>query len=326
MNTEKTRLILEKIRQYDCVMIFRHGRPDGDCVGASKGLKRILQLSFPEKRVLIVDPERSEYLAFLGADDAPVDDGVYRGALGVVVDTGSAARISNPKYALCRELVKIDHHPDADPYAALSWVEEDCSSACEMIAAFYAAHQTELKLDAQAATYIYLGMVTDSGRFRYPGVNGDTLRYAALMLDAGVDTERLYAQLYLRDEKSLRFQAYALENFGRTENGAAYLFVDRGTQERFGLSFEEASAGIGYLESIRGCLCWLAFIDAGDGSIRVRLRSRFVSINGLAERYRGGGHACASGATVFNPEEARKLISEADAIVRQYKQTHSDWL
>ena len=141
-----------------------------------------------------------------------------------------------------------------------------------------------------------------------------------------MDTQRLFAQLYLRDAASLRFQAYVYEHLQLTENGVAYLHIDAQPQQRFGLSFEDASAAIGYLDSIRGCLCWLAFIDAGDGSIRVRLRSRFVSINGLAERYRGGGHACASGATVFNPEEARKLISEADAIVRQYKQTHSDWL
>ena len=65
------------------------------------------------------------------------------------------------------------------------------------------------------------------------------------------------------------------------------------TQQRFGLSFEDASAAIGYLDSIRGCLCWLAFIDAPDDTIRVRLRSRFVAINTLAERHHGGGHAFA---------------------------------
>ena len=326
LKKEKMLPILEKIRVYDRIMIFRHTIPDGDCVGASKGLKRMLQLSYPEKQVLIVDDAQAEYLSFLGPDDAPVDDAFYRDALAVVVDTGSAARISNQKYALCREKVKIDHHPDVDRYAQTAWVEEDCSSACEMIAALYDTFAGELKIDAQAATCIFLGMVTDSGRFRFPGVNGDTLRYAARMLDAGVDTQRLYAQLYLRDFASFQFEAYVLEHLQRTENGVAYLYVDRGMQEKFALSFEDASACIGYMDSIKGCLCWLAFIDAADGSIRVRLRSRFVTINALAERFHGGGHACASGATVYSGEEMQLLIAQADELVKEYKVNHSEWL
>ena len=243
-----------------------------------------------------------------------------------MVDTGDAERISNPKYALCRELIKIDHHPDRDAYADLSWVEEHSASCCEMIAAFYTHFQHELRMDQEAAALLYTGIVTDSGRFRYPEVNGDTLRYAAALLDAGVDTQRLFSQLYLRDAASLRFQAYVYEHLQLTENGVAYLHIDAQTQQRFGLSFEDASAAIGYLDSIRGCLCWLAFIDAPDNTIRVRLRSRFVAINTLAARHHGGGHAFASGATVYSKDEIQSLIAEADALVRDYKAEHSDWL
>ena len=181
-------------------------------------------------------------------------------------------------------------------------------------------------MDQEAAALLYTGIVTDSGRFRYPEVNGDTLRYAAALLDAGVDTQRLFAQLYLRDAASFRFQAYVYGHLQLTENGVAYLHIDAQTQQRFGLSFEDASAAIGYLDSIRGCLCWLAFIDAPDDTIRVRLRSRFVAINTLAERHHGGGHAFASGATVYSKDEIQSLIAEADALVRDYKAEHSDWL
>ena len=74
----------------------------------------------------------------------------------------------------------------------MSWVEPDRSSACEMIADFYAAFKDELKMDADAATKIYAGMVTDSGRFRYESVTGETLRLAAMLIDMGIDLERLY--------------------------------------------------------------------------------------------------------------------------------------
>ena len=326
MNTQALTPILDKIKAYDHIILFRHRRPDGDCLGASKGLQRILRLSFPGKVIDLPESDTSDYLAFLGPDDPALPDEAYQNALGIVVDTGDAERISNPKYTLCRELIKIDHHPDRDAYAGLSWVEEHSASCCEMIAAFYTHFQHELRMDQQAAALLYTGIVTDSGRFRYPEVNGDTLRYAAALLDAGVDTQRLFAQLYLRDAASFRFQAYVYEHLQLTENGVAYLHIDAQTQQRFGLSFEDASAAIGYLDSIRSCLCWLAFIDAPDDTIRVRLRSRFVAINDLAEHHHGGGHAFASGATVYSQDEIQSLIAEADALVRDYKAEHSDWL
>lgn len=326
MTREKMLPILQKIEEYEHIVLFRHSRPDGDCLGASKGLQRMLRLSFPEKQIDLPESDVSEHLAFLGPDDPAIPDGAYADALGIVVDTGSSDRISNPKFSLCRELVKIDHHPNVEPYAPTLWVEEDCSSCCEMIAALAETFQETLKLDAQAAACLYLGMVTDSGRFRFSGVNGDTLRRAAFLMDAGVDTERLYARLYLREFDSFRFEAWVYDRLQRTESGVAWLRIDRETQEQFGLSFESASAAIGYLDTIRGCICQLAFIDAPDGSIRVRLRSRFMSVNGLAERYHGGGHACASGATVYSPEEMQALVAEADGLTAQYKAEHDDWL
>jgi phosphoesterase RecJ-like protein len=113
-----------------------------------------------------------------------------------------------------------------------------------------------------------------------------------------------------------------------TPNGVAYIFVDRAMQEEFQLSLEQASAVVGNLDSIRGCISWIAFIETGDeqGSIRVRLRSRFVHINSIAERHNGGGHACASGATVYSREEMDALLAETDALVKEYKQTHEGWL
>ena len=320
--------ILEKIKAYDRIMIFRHIRNDGDCVGASKGLKRILELSFPEKEILLIDNECAQYLAFMGPEDEDVADEVYADALGIVVDTASEARISNKKYALCKELIKIDHHIPLENYGVLSWVEEEVSSCCEMIVKFYDTFRDQLKLDSVAATYLYTGMVTDTGRFRYTGVNGDTLRHGAILLDAGVDTEILFARLYLEAFEYLKFKAEIYRRMKVTENGVAYIFVDKAMQEEFGLSQEQASACVGTLDSIRGCICWAAFIENNDdlGTIRVRLRSRFVHINTLAERYRGGGHACASGATVYGQEEMEALLREADALVKDYKENNEGWL
>ncbi|MBR2896069.1 MAG: bifunctional oligoribonuclease/PAP phosphatase NrnA [Oscillospiraceae bacterium] len=328
MSKEIMSRILDKIKAYDRIMLFRHKRIDGDCVGATRGLKEIIRLSFPEKKVYIIDDEHSEHLAFLGEDDAPVDDALYTDALGIALDTATPDRVSNQKYTLCKELIKIDHHIDNDPYGNLSWIETHSSSCCEMVVKFYDTFSDELKINKAAATYLYIGMVTDSGRFRFRGVGGDTLRYAAILLDQGIDTEWLFANLYLEDIDQLKFKAHLYDLMKTTENGVAYLYLSTEMQEKYHLSRETASATVSALESIKGCLCWMVLIENGDPeqTIRVRLRSRFLAINTLAEKYRGGGHACASGATVHNQEEVEALIREADEMVRIYKETHEGWL
>lgn len=328
MNYEVKKKILNKIRQYDRIFIFRHVRNDGDCVGATKGMKGLIQLTWPEKEVYLIDKDTSTYLEFMGPEDEPVDEALYADALGIVLDTASEARISNKNYKLCKELIKIDHHIPLENYGDLIWVEEERSSCCEMVVDFYATFKDVLKIDSQTATHLYTGMVTDSGRFKCEGVTGATMRCAAELLDVGVNTELLFARLYLEAYEYLKFKAYIYNRMEITENGVAYIFIDKEMQEKFGLSLEQASACIGNLDKIRGAICWIAFIENGDaeGSIRVRLRSRFVHINPIAEKYRGGGHACASGATVYGMEEVQALLRDADAHVKEYKENNEGWL
>ena len=328
MNIEIMQTILQKIKEYDRIMLFRHVRNDGDCVGATKGLKALIKLTWPEKEVYLIDTDTAAYLEFMGPEDEPVAEELYTDALGIVLDTASEARISNKNYALCKELIKIDHHIPLENFGDYIWVEEERSSCCEMIVAFYETFRDELKIDSEAATYLYTGMVTDSGRFKYSGVSGDTMRAAGTLLDVGVDTDTLFARLYLEAFEYLKFKAEIYRRMKVTENGVAYIYVDKAMQEEFNLTLEQASACVGTLDSIRGCISWMVFIDTGDekGSIRVRLRSRFVTINQIAEKYHGGGHACASGATVYSTQEMEQLLQDTDAHVKQYKETHEGWL
>ncbi len=317
--------IFDKIQEYDRIMLFRHIRNDGDCVGATKGLKAIISLTWPEKQVYLIDDDHADYLEFLGEDDAPVADELYEGALAIVLDTGTDARISNKKYTLCKELIKIDHHINVCPYGDIAWVEEHASSCCEMIAKFYFAFKDQLKIDTEAATYLYTGMVTDSGRFRFRSVSGDTMRMAGMLLDLGIDTDVLYAHLYMQDLESFKFKSYVYKNMKMTDAGVAYLYVSRATMEKYGLTHEQASAAVSLMDSIKGSLIWIIFIEH-ETEIRVRLRSRFVTVNQIAERYNGGGHDCASGATVHSRREANKLVKEADATLAKYKAENEGWL
>ena len=146
------------------------------------------------------------------------------------------------------------------------------------------------------------------------------------MLDQGIVTDTLYAHLYLKEFEEFKFESYVYKNMQITENGVAYMYVSDAVKEKFGLSNESASAAVGYMDSIKNVLIWIAFIDSGDGSIRVRLRSRFVTVSELAEKYNGGGHACAAGATVYSQEEMQQLLKEADARIKEYKENNEGWL
>jgi phosphoesterase RecJ-like protein len=326
MNMTAAREVINKIKEYDRIIIFRHFRPDGDAIGSTKGLHRILQLSYPEKEIALQNCDFSDYLAFLGGEEEIRDDEFYKDALGIVVDTGTSNRVSNQKYSLCKEIIKIDHHIPLENYGDLNWVEEERSSSCEMIADFYATFKDELKIDTQAATYIYCGMVTDSGRFRFRSVSGDTMRLGGMLLDMDIDVDTLYANLYMKEFHTFKFESYAYGQMQITENGVAYLHVTKEMQEKFGLSQEDASASVSLMDSIKGSLIWLAFIECDDGTIRVRLRSRFVTVSEIAEQHNGGGHACAAGATVYSKKEMKTLICEADERLRDFKANNEGWL
>lgn len=322
---ENMKIVLDKIKEYDKILIFRHFRPDGDAVGSTKGLYTLLKNTYPEKKIYLQNSDFSDYLAFLGGEDELLPDEEYADALGIVLDTGTGKRVSNQKYTLCKELIKIDHHIPVESYGDYEWVEEHRSSTCEMVAAFYEAFKDELKMSQEAATYIYTGMVTDSGRFRFREVSGDTMRLAGLMLDQGIDLDVIYAHLNLKDIEEFRFESYVYENMQVSENGVVSMFVTNEVKEKFGLTNEMASSCVSFMDGIKNCLIWIAFIE-GETEIRVRLRSRFVTVSELAERYHGGGHACAAGATVYSQAEAEALLKEADELLKEYKANNEGWL
>lgn len=318
--------ILARIEAHDTILISRHIRPDGDAVGSTRGLQEILRASYPQKEVHIVSDDYSDYVAFLDDEHYVPDEQTLRGALLLVLDTAGTDRISNARWAEAGELIKIDHHISITPYGGLAWVEDWRSSVCEMITDFALSFPERLRLTREAAFCLYTGLVTDSGRFQHEA-RGETMRIGAALLDTGIDTERIYANLYMDELEVLRFKAYVYEHIERSENGVAYFYADRAMQQRFGLSFEDACNCVAYLSTIRGSLIYAAFIEEPDGkSIRVRMRSRFLTINALAERYGGGGHARAAGAHVGSAEEMLRMIGEADALLKEYKETHEGWL
>jgi len=313
--------ILNAIKKYNRIVISRHTRPDGDCLGSTYALKSIIKLTWPEKEVYVINSDISKNLAFLGKEDPQIES--YKDALVMVLDTSTAARISNPRFNEGDCIVKIDHHRDSQKYGDIEWVESYRSSVSEMVASFYNDFSDELKIDKYAATCLYAGICTDSGYFKYGSTSPETLRLAAMLMEKGVDTENLYARLELVDFRILKYQSKVLDEVKITPNGVAYFYVSNETKKEFNLSEEEASMGVDFINSIKGSPIWLLFVQQ-EGSVRVRLRSRFIALNDLAGRYNGGGHANACGATVYTDAQMQALIDEADQLLKVAKRENPE--
>ena len=308
--------IIEAIKQYQTIIIHRHVRPDADALGSQCGLKEMLQATFPEKDIYVVG-EEDPSLYFLHRMDN-IEDVKYEGALVIVCDTANTGRISDQRYHLGDKLIKIDHHPNHDPYGDIRWVDTNASSASEMIyELFKVGEQQPFKFNDEAARLIYSGIVSDTGRFLFPSTRNVTFEYAADLIEYSFDRSKLYDGLYDINQNIARLRGYVLQNFLLSENGVSSIKLTQDILDKFEVEPIDTGKLISALGDIEQIKSWVYFIEESD-VIRVRIRSKGPIINELAAKYRGGGHPLASGATVFSWEEADQFIQDLEEICAQY--------
>ncbi|HOP57746.1 MAG TPA: bifunctional oligoribonuclease/PAP phosphatase NrnA [Bacillota bacterium] len=311
-------LILDKILEYKKIIIHTHIRPDGDCYGSGIGLREIIRESFPEKEAYTVG-ETAEYLKFIGDYDV-IDDSVYDGALSIVLDTGTVERIADQRYKKGDYIIKIDHHLPVDDYGDFQYVDTTRPATAQIILEFYLEYANILKLNMTAAKALYTGIVTDTGRFKYRSVNGDTFKDVAFLLDYGLDFSDILMTLDIKTEKEMKMKGYVLQNFEKTENGVAYIKITPEVIKKFGVAIEEATANVNELSVLADCPVWILFAEYDDLSVRARLRSKGPAIDKLANEYGGGGHPLACGTNLDGWNQADDLLEKADELVRKYKE------
>lgn len=312
------RQIIDKIEQYDKIIIHRHVRPDPDAYGSQIGLKELLKANYPNKAIYAVG-EHDHTLDFLAVPDV-IDDEVYQNALVIVTDTANTDRIDDSRYPTGDFLIKIDHHPNDDAYGDMLWVDTNASSCSEMIyEVFMEGHEYKnWQLSNASARLLFAGIVGDTGRFLYPSATLKTFEIAGQLIRYNFDRDEVFNGMYEKDPNLLQLQGYMYQNFEMDENGAAYIKLTQETWQKFEVTLSETSLLVGSLSNIKGVKAWVIFVEETN-QIRVRLRSKGPIINELAKKYNGGGHPLASGATVYSWEEADRLIVELKETCRNFK-------
>ena len=309
--------IISLIEAYDTIVIHRHTKPDGDAIGSQIGLKKLITENYPGKRVLAVGDAAGRYGFVQDSTPDTVSDEDYVGALALILDTSAGALISDGRYHLAAETARIDHHIFCEKIANVEVTDTSFESCCGMIVAL--AIEAGWSISSEAATAIYTGMVTDSGRFRYDSTTPDTMRRAARLLEAGIDTSDIYRNLYADDFSYIRLRAQFVLKVRFTEQNVAYIYTTADEARESGADTFTISRGmVGVMGEIRGVDIWANFTETDNG-ILCELRSSRYNINRTAVKYGGGGHEKASGCTLKNYDEAMALLADLDHIAEENK-------
>ena len=306
--------LLEKIKEFDTVIIHRHSNPDGDALGSQIGLKNILKENFPEKKVYVVGDMTARFAFMEDSEMDVIDDSVYENALAIVLDTSASHLISDTRYKSAKATARMDHHIFCEKICDVELTDTSYESCCGLITEF--AIKCGLKLNSLAAKSLYTGMVTDSGRFRYDSTTSQTFRLASRLLEEKFDTGEVYAGLYADDFEHVKLRAQFILKIAFTDCKVAYIYTTKEELATYGVSTFTISRGmVGTMGDLRGVDIWVNFTETDEG-VLAELRSSKYNINPVAVKYGGGGHQKASGATLKDRDEAMMMLEDLNEIIR----------
>lgn len=306
--------VLKQVEKYQTIIIHRHQRPDPDAVGSQLGLKAGLQAAFPEKNIYAVGKEITG-LSWVGRMDK-IADSVYENALVIVIDTANRDRIDDDRYKKADYLIKIDHHPNDEPFGDLMWVEPERSSSSEMVV-YLLDGNAPLSLTEEAARFLYIGITGDTGRFMYASTP-ETFIAVSKLYHFHNDYSAINRQMSSISLVQARFSGKVYNDM-KVEDQVGWITLSRAEIEAGHLGSEGSNFIVGMFGSIKEVLVWANFIENDGGTYRVRLRSKGPNVNEIAKLHNGGGHDMASGAKAKDLKEIDQIVSELKKAAADFK-------
>src|SRR5690554_4029908 len=157
------KIIDEKIKKYNTIIIHRHKNPDMDAIGSQVGLYYLIKENYNNKNVYLVG-DTNKFDKENKMNDIP--DSYYENALVFIVDVAVKDLVSDQRYNLAKEIIIIDHHQnETDILNSISFIDTNYSSATEYITEIFKS--LNYKFNKEAASYLFWGIVTDTGRFQW---------------------------------------------------------------------------------------------------------------------------------------------------------------
>ncbi|MBE0700185.1 MAG: bifunctional oligoribonuclease/PAP phosphatase NrnA [Acholeplasmataceae bacterium] len=308
--------IYDKIKNYQRIIIHRHQRPDMDAIGSQYGLYLTLKENYPSKEIYVVgDINDMAYQAKMN----DVDTSLFSDALVIITDVSIKRLISDYRYELAKEKIIIDHHQnDTDvDHVSIFYKDPTYASASEMIVDFI--KEFALRVTPMAATYLYGGMVTDTGRFLYLNNASKTFELAAYITRFNPGIQEFYDYIYTETLQK-RMTRNLFTSFELTENNVAYRKNTNEIIAESGLEFQAISRGmVNQMAGIKEVPIWANFTEDIENNVIVgEFRARGISIVDIAKKYDGGGHNLACGASLKDWQEVDLLIKDLDERAKKH--------
>lgn len=299
-----------------------HVNADGDGMGSEVALLHLLKAL--GKDVVICNPtpvpDRYRFLLEpVAAHDRSDQPGpaIKSADLFLVLDIADLSRLGALAEAIRARGITtacIDHHrsPGTLP-GGPRLVDAEASATAELI--YDLAVTMGWPIESEAARSMYVGLLTDTGGFRFGNTRPRVLRVAASLLEAGVDPERVYEQVYATATVGrIRLTADVLDTLEvEPEIGLSWLTVPPGVIEKHGATADDLDGLVEFARSIQGTRVALLFRLLASGKVKVSFRSvGDFDVAEFAHQFGGGGHAKAAGASIAGtPDEVREMVLAA---------------
>jgi phosphoesterase RecJ-like protein len=308
--------IKQQIINFDTIIIHGHKRPDGDCYGSQLGLKDIIQENYPHKKVYVVG-EVNPIFSFLNEMNIITDE-TYKDSLSIVVDCGSANIISDSRYKLSKMIIIIDHHLSTEEkYGDYQWIDPNFASCSEMIYTFKEYHNYKISLNG--AMPIYVGMITDTGNFRFDRVTNKTLKIASELLKFDFNAFEIDKKINKQSLHMLKLKGYVCDNF-IAEEGLIYIKISQEIIQKLNFNLNDMFSIVNIYSNVKDYPIWAFIVEFPNKEWKLSIRSTGPKINHIVSKFGGGGHLRACGVFVKSQEDIEEIIKLLKKSVKEFKQ------
>jgi phosphoesterase RecJ-like protein len=307
------------VQRHQRFLLTTHVRPDADGLGSLQALAEAME-SLGKRVERILPSEPPPRCDFLDRENrmrvfTPPGDELRDCDALIVLDTGTWNQLADVGpfvRTFTGEKVVIDHHATQDDLGATRFVDTNVEATGRL--AIDAIHALGAKVTPSMATALFAALAWDTGWFRHSSTKSETMTFAANLIAAGAKPTPIYEDTFERNSMpGLRLLGRYLERIELRAGGKiAFSFVNFTDYAETGATPHDTEDFVDYPRSIAGVEVALHFIEKRDKDIKVSFRARHMNVAKIAERFGGGGHKLAAGATVSGPlESARDRVLRA---------------
>ena len=296
------------------VLVLGHERPDGDCIGSTVALVRILRLSGVNAIGVNQDAVPKNLQSFVGDTQFVAAESLKNTGQNVLtVDCADPKRVGAYLQSTFPIIsLNIDHHISNRLYASENIVVSNAAATAEILAAI--AIDLGLEFDAVTAQALYVGIATDTGQFRFASTRAQTFEIVQSLIKRGANAAEAALHLYERESFGrLRLLQRFLESLFLEMDGRICIgLIDDGVYAETGTSVQDAEGLVDYARSIDGVAVGV-LVESRGGVLKASLRAKDARyrVDQVARQFNGGGHASAAGLNV----EGMTLVELVQALI-----------